>query len=63
VGRVAYGVPHGLDRLAGLGNALVPQIAEWIGTQIVSFEERSPLPPRRENANHVSVTKKGTNLD
>lgn len=38
VGRVANGVPNRVDRLRGLGNALVPQIAEWIGRQIVEFE-------------------------
>lgn len=35
VGRVAYGVPQRVDRLKCLGNALVPQIAEWIGQRIV----------------------------
>jgi site-specific DNA-cytosine methylase len=25
-----------VDRLKGLGNAIVPQIAEWIGRQIMS---------------------------
>lgn len=38
VGRVADGVPDRVDRLAALGNALVPQIAEWIGRRIVSYE-------------------------
>jgi DNA (cytosine-5)-methyltransferase 1 len=41
VGRVAHGVPDRVDRLAALGNALVPQIAEWIGTRILEYEGAS----------------------
>jgi DNA (cytosine-5)-methyltransferase 1 len=41
VGRVADGVPNRVDRLAALGNALVPQIAEWIGQRILAYEEEA----------------------
>jgi DNA (cytosine-5)-methyltransferase 1 len=35
VGRVANGVPQRVDRLKGLGNAVVPQCAEQIGRRIM----------------------------
>jgi DNA (cytosine-5)-methyltransferase 1 len=41
VGRVADGVPARVDRLAALGNALLPQIAEWIGRRILAYEREA----------------------
>ena len=38
VGRVAHGVSDRVDRLKGLGNAVVPQIVEQIGRAIMSYE-------------------------
>jgi DNA (cytosine-5)-methyltransferase 1 len=39
VGRVANGIPNRVQRLKGLGNAVVPQIAEYIGHLIIQASE------------------------
>lgn len=40
LGRVANGVPAWLHRMRGLGNAVVPQVAEYIGKRIIKAEMR-----------------------
>jgi len=40
VGRVANGVPGRVDRIRGLGNAVLPQIVEWIARRVIELEGR-----------------------
>jgi DNA (cytosine-5)-methyltransferase 1 len=40
LGRLADGIPCRVDRLRGLGNAVVPQIVEWIAERIIKAEAR-----------------------
>ena len=39
--RSSNGIPDWVDRCMGLGNAVVPQVAEWIGKRILEAEETS----------------------
>ena len=41
VGRVAHGIPRRVDRLKGLGNAVIPQIPEMIGNAILEAENET----------------------
>jgi DNA (cytosine-5)-methyltransferase 1 len=38
VGRISNGVPSRVDRLRGLGNAVVPQVAEFVGRLILQSQ-------------------------
>jgi DNA (cytosine-5)-methyltransferase 1 len=43
VGRVAHGIPRRVDRLRGLGNAVVPQVAELVGRMVIDILSRQSL--------------------
>lgn len=50
LGRVAYGVPAQVDRIRCLGNAVVPQVAAWVGRQVLAAHNaHSPSPIRPEH--------------
>ena len=38
--RMVNGVPNGVDRRRALGNAVVPQVAEWIGRRIAEAQQQ-----------------------
>ena len=41
VGRLVDGLPNRVDQLRSLGNALLPQIAEWIGSRVIEYERQT----------------------
>ncbi len=50
LGRVAHGIPARVDRLKGLGNAVVPQIVEAIGKMILEVERENLYGMQRNEA-------------
>ena len=58
VGRVANGIPRRVDRLRGLGNAIVPQIAMRIGQTIKAVHD---IPAQGYAHNNVNNSNTGEN--
>ena len=58
VGRVANGIPRRVDRLKGLGNAIVPQIAMRIGQTIKAVHD---IPAQGHAHNNVNNSNTGEN--
>lgn len=52
MGRVANGIPGRVDRLKGLGNAVVPQIPEIIGYAILEAENETKIPDPEAKGGH-----------
>ena len=48
LGRGVHGIPNRMERIKGLGNAIVPQIAEWIGRRIMQCDGIEPEQKRTE---------------
>ncbi|WP_049807069.1 hypothetical protein [Pseudofrankia inefficax] len=42
--RLATGIPHQTERLRGLGNAVVPQVAEHVGRILLDLATRVDVP-------------------
>ena len=51
VGRVAHGIPNRVDRLKGLGNAVLPQIIQELGEVILDVEAEALVDSRKYTFN------------